>query len=68
MNLQHVNLNELTEVTFKNLIEDEYPDYTSAGIKSAKYKGVKLTRGELKELNTNHQNVILQEIFKTVLA
>jgi len=68
MNLQHINLNELTDVTFKNHYEDEYPDYESAGIKSAKYKGVNLTRGQLKELNTNHKNVILQEIFKTVLA
>ena len=68
MNLKHLNLNDLKDVVFKHFIEDEHPDYSSAKIKSAKYKGKKLTRGELQELNTNHKDVVLQEIFKMVLV
>ena len=66
MNLSHINFNHITNVKLdpKSINEEDYPDYENAKIKSAVYQGQKLTKEQLKEINTHHQSFILESVFK----
>ena len=66
MNLTHDNLNDLTNVTFKNLGHKEEPNTETVQIKSAVYKGKKLSASKIKDINENYSYIILEKFYESV--
>jgi len=62
ININNMNIEELTEVRFSNVEGSEYPEFCDAYISYAKYDGKELTDGEYELINNQLSNIDIWKV------